>query len=150
MTDPTFAGKIRPITASNVLEAIADDLSLIKSEDRLRWVDIAEVLGVGDDQAAKYADGSAAMNVVAFAKGKAAWNGRFTGSLDKLVQRAAPVGTAYAAQSCILKAALALSVALEDGELTVDEVRANRSTLESARAAIDGQLARLMPKEVRG
>ncbi len=148
MTDPTFAGKALPITASNVLTALADDLSLIKSQDKLRWADVGEVLGVGDDQAAKYADGSAAMNVVAYAKGKAAWNGRFSGSLEKLIASAAPVGNAHAAQSCILKAALALSVALEDGELTVAEVRANRATLEAARDAIDGQLNRLAPKVV--
>lgn len=143
MSVPTFAGKKVAVTASTVLEAIADDLSLIKSQDKLRWVDVAEVLGVGDDQAAKYADGSAAMNVVAYAKGRAAWNGRFTGSLDRLIEQAKPEANAHNAQSCILKAALALSVALEDGDLTVDEIRKNRATLEMARGAIDDQLARL-------
>jgi hypothetical protein len=54
---------------------------------------------------------------------------------------------AHKAQSAILKAALALSVALEDGELTDAEIRANRSTLERAKDAIDAQLARLGPKE---
>lgn len=143
MSNPSISGNRRPLTASNVLEALASDLSLIKSQDKMRWVDVGEVLGVGDDAAAKYADGSQAMSVVAYARGKAAWNGRFSGSLENLIDQNRPTTNPYAAQSAILKAALALSVALEDGELTVDEVRANRATLEAARDAIDGQLARL-------
>lgn len=147
MSAPHFHGKPRPITASSVLETIGDALLSIKIEDRLRWVDIGEVLGRSDDQAAKYADGSAAMDIVAFAKGKETWGSRFTGGFEKLIFATAPGLDGYQAQSCILKAALALSVALEDGKLTDDEIRANRSTLERARDAIDGQLSRLGPKE---
>ena len=146
MSVPSIAGKRKAVTASAVLEALGEAISQIKAEDRLRWSDVGEVLGTGDDQAAKYADGSATMNVVAFAKGRAAWNGRFTGRLDKLIEQAVPGIDAHKAQSCILKAALALAVALEDGELDLAEVRANRSTLENARDAIDAQLARLAPK----
>lgn len=143
MPDPTFDGKIRPVTASNVLAAVGDDLLQIKMQDGLRWSDIGEVLGVGDDQAAKYADGSAAMNIVAYAKGKQVWNGRFTGSLDKLVEQAAPHVSGQRAQSCIAKAQWALSVALEDGQLTDDEIRKSRADLERCRDAINGLLNRL-------
>ncbi|WP_324807171.1 hypothetical protein SH584_11365 [Sphingomonas sp. LY29] len=143
MSVPTIHGKRIAVTASNVLNAIGNDLLQIKMQDGLRWADIGEILGKSEDQAAKYADGSASMDVVAYAKGRTAWNGRFTGSLDRLIEQAKPEANAHNAQSCILKAALALSVALEDGDLTVDEIRKNRATLEMARGAIDDQLARL-------
>lgn len=146
MSKPQIHGIRKQLTATNILAALGDDLLRIKMEDHLRWADIGEVLGKSEDQAAKYADASAEMCITAYAKGAAAWNGRFTGSLEKLINGARPQGNAHAAQSAILKAALALSVALEDGELTVEEVRANRATLEQARDAIDGQLARLTLK----
>ncbi len=40
---------------------------------------------------------------------------------------------------------LAFAEALEDGEITVDEVLANRATLEAAGEAITKQLAKLRP-----
>lgn len=147
MSNPTFHGKRRPVIASSVLETAGDALLSIKMEDELRWADMGEILGVSEDQVAKYADGSAHMNIVTFCKAWAAWNGRFTGGLAKLVERAAPPVDAKVAQSAILKAALALSVALEDGELTDGEIRSNRSTLERAKDAIDAQLARLGPQQ---
>ena len=52
------------------------------------------------------------------------------------------------AQTMILQAALELSVALQDGQLTLSEIRASRSTLENARDAIDAQLAKLKPQGV--
>jgi hypothetical protein len=146
VSNPTIHGKKVLVTASSVLDAVASDLLRIKMDDGLRWADLGEVLGKSEDQAAKYADGSAEMGVVAYAKARAQWNGRFTGSLDRLIEQAEPQGNPHYAQSCILKAALALSVALEDGDLDIGEVLANRSTLEAARDAINGQLARLAPR----
>lgn len=144
MTAPKIRGKV--VTSSRLLQAVADDLSRIKSEDGLRWTDVGEVLGRSDDQAAKYADGSATMDFIAFQRGRLAWGSRFTGTVDKLIGEGVGEADGQYAQSCILKAALALSVALEDGELDVSEVQANRSTLENARDAIDAQLARLAPR----
>lgn len=145
MSAPTIHGKTVLVTASNVLDAVASDLLQIKMQDGLRWADLGDVLGKSEDQAAKYADGSAEIGIVAYAKARAQWNGRFTGSLDRLIEQARPEGNGHHAQSCLLKAALGLSVALEDGNITVEEVRANRTTLEAARDAINGQLARLGP-----
>jgi hypothetical protein len=85
------------------------------------------------------------MDAVAFARGKREWNGRFTGSCDRLCEDTRPGKiNDHVATSSILKAALALSVALEDGEVDPEEVRANRATLENARDAIEAQLAKLV------
>lgn len=135
-------------SASAVLDAIATELSTIKHEDGLSFKDLGRVLGKSEDQAAKYCVGHAEMGVVAFAAMKREYNGRFTGALDRLCVESRPTGSEadQVGQSAILKAALALSVALEDGQVDAAEVRANRSTLENARAAIDAQLAKLVVK----
>lgn len=146
MSAPRFVGK--PLTSSRIVEALGDDLLRIKSEDRMSWVDIGEVLGCGDDQAARYAAGHATMNVVAYTRGRLVWGSRFTGSVDNLVTVGKQTPDGRQTQTCILRAAMQLSVALEDGELTVAELRANRSTLEAAKDAIEAQLGRLTPREV--
>jgi hypothetical protein len=146
VSSPSIHGRRPVVSASTILEELGDALSRIRQEDRLTWSDIGAVLGKSEDQAAKYADASAEMGVVALYRAKQAWNGRFTGAADKLVTDVSPEPDAQTAQSCILRAALALSTALEDGKLTDAEIRANRSTLEMSRDAIDGLLARLGPK----
>lgn len=148
MSAPTIVGNRRTLSASSVLEAVGDDLLHIKIEDRLRWSDLGEVLGKSEDQAAKYADASASMDLVSFAKGRAHWGSRFTGSLDRLIDGAGQP-CAVQTQSRLLKAALAIEEAREDGDLSVADIRANRSVLEHARDALDAQLARLGPKSER-
>lgn len=146
MSAPNIHGNRSVFSASTVLEAVGSELGLIKSQDKLTWSDLGAVLGVSEDMAAKYADGSAAMNIVTFARGKREWNGRFTGKLDKLCVETRPCADAdRARQSKVLKAALALSIALEDdGEITPDEVRESRATLEGARDAIDAVLRKVV------
>lgn len=146
MTNPRIHGKRRAISASSVLEAIAADLSQIKAEDRLTFADLGRILGKSDDQAAKYCDGAAEMGVIAYAFARDQWNGRFTGRLDQLINGARDETCDRTKESRILQAALALSVALSDGEISDDEVHANRATLEAAREAINGLLSRLGPK----
>lgn len=149
MSAPTIHGSKAVLSASVILQSAGDALGRIRQEDRLTWADIGAVLGKSEDQAAKYADATAEMGLVAYTRARQAWNGRFTGELDKLLGRASGWQGAQQAQSCILKAALALSEALEDGNLTTAEIRANRSKLESARDAITALLDRLGPQEVR-
>ena len=136
-------------SASAVMDAVAAELSTIKREDNLTDADIGRVLGKSEDQAAKYRTGMAEMGVVAYAAAKREWNGRFTGALDRLCVNSRPGGVLMhdrKAQSAVLEAALALSQALEDDDaIDADEVRACRATLERARAAIDAQLAKLVP-----
>lgn len=136
----------RPVfSASSVLDVVADALTAIRRDDRLTFTDMAAVLGKSEDQAAKYCGGSQEMGVVAYARAKREWNGRFSGALDRLCEQTRPGKiNDHAATNSILKAALALSVALEDGKVDPEEVRANRSTLENARDAIEAQLAKLV------
>lgn len=137
----------RPVfSASAVLDAVAAELSAIKHEDGLTDADLGRVLGKSEDQAAKYRTGLAEMGIVAYAAAKREWNGRFTGALDRLCVDSRPVASDdRRGQITLLEAALALSVALADGKVTPEEVRANRATLEAARDAIDEQLSKLAP-----
>jgi len=141
---PHFHGKRPVFSASSVLDALGGELAAIKSADRLTWDDIAAVLGKSADQAAKYAEGSAEMGIVAFGRAKREWNGRFTGAFDRLCSDSRPAAVnPRECESKVLQAALALSVALADGELSDEEIRANRASLENARDAIEGLLGRL-------
>lgn len=146
MSNPPFHGKY--VSSSAILKEAGDALGRIRQEDNLTWADMGTVLGKDGDQAAKYADGSAEMKLVACFRAKQVWGERFAGPINALFRHTVTPQDAQASQSAILKAALALSVALEDGDLSVAEVRSNRSTLESARQAIDAQLQRLNPRSV--
>lgn len=146
MNVPTVVGKRTPYSASNALECLGRALHEIKSQDRLTWSDMGAVLGVSDDQAAKYAEGTATMSSITFGRGKLYWNGRFTGYFDRLCVDSRPGKTDdRECETTILKAAMALSEALRDGKITDEEVRRNRGSLENARDAIDVQLAKLRP-----
>lgn len=133
-------------SASNALEALGKALGEIKAQDGLTWADMGAVLGVSDDQAAKYASGEAAMNAVAYGRGKREWNGRFTGYFDRLCTDSR---TRTTDDRCTLTAmidlAARLAKALEDGELQPHEIRDNRAQLENVRDLIDAQLAKLRP-----
>ncbi len=137
----------RPVfSASHVLEAVARDLTQIKEEDGLTDADIGRVLGKSEDQANKYRKAEADMGLVSFAAGKREWNGRFTGSLDRLCEESRPGAVCdQSALTSLLQAASVLSKLLEDGSVDREEVRDNRAALEAARDAIDGQLAKLRP-----
>jgi len=144
MTAPTVAGKRPAYSALNALEALGRALHEIKAQDGLTWADIGAVLGVSDDQAAKYAEGTATMNAVTYGRGKREWNGRFTGYFDRLCEDSRPGKVCdHSALTAVLDAAARLAKALEDGEIKPSEVRDNRSHLEAARDAIDAQLGKL-------
>ncbi|WP_294138283.1 hypothetical protein [Sphingomonas sp.] len=132
-------------SASSVLDAVGTALTAIRIEDGLTFTDMAAVFGKSEDMAGKYCAGSAAMDVVTYARARREWNGRFDGALDRLCHDTRPVADADRNRhSKILRAALALSVALEDDdEITPAEVRANRGTIEQARDALDELLRKL-------
>lgn len=146
MANRPIHGNRAVFSASAALDAAGRALNEIKAQDRLTWADVGAVLGKSEDQAAKYADGTATMDFITFGRGKREWNGRFTGYFDQLCTDSRPGKIDdRTCESTVLKAVLALSVALEDGSITREEVRANRGTLEAARDAIDAQLAKLRP-----
>ena len=147
MTSPTIHGNRPVFSASTVLEAVATELSLIKSQDRLTFNDLGAVLGKSEDQAAKYCAGEADMGLVSFARAKREWNGRFTGALDRLCHDSRPAAGSDRGRHCkLLKAALAVAEALEDDdEVDASEVRANRVAIEDARDALNDMLSKLAP-----
>lgn len=138
---------VKPVfSASSVRDTIAETLEAIKKEDGLTYADMGRVLGKSGDRAEAYCNGDFSdMSGFSLLAAWREWNGRFIGLVRTLVEGSRPGAHCdYAGQSAILKAALALSVALEDGRVDPEEVRANRSTLESARDAIEAQLAKLV------
>lgn len=144
MSRPTIAGKRPPYSASNALEAIGRALHEIKAQDGLTWDDIGAVLGVSDDQAAKYANGMAAMSVVTFGRAKREWNGRFSGYFERLCVDSRPGKVNdHSSLTAVLNAAACLSKALEDGDIEPREIRDHRSELEAAYDAIGAQLGKL-------
>jgi hypothetical protein len=80
------------------------------------------------------------------------WNGRFGGRVLAMIGKrladleAADTLSDREKESHLLKAAFELSICLQDGVLTDEEIRANRQTLENASASIDALLARIGPK----
>lgn len=149
MSSPTIHGKAAIVPASKILEALAADLSQIKSEDRLTFADMGRVLGRSEDQAAKYCEGTAEMGVTTYYFAKQAWNGRFTGRADCLIGKGPDATCDRAKESRVLKAALALSVALADGKVEVAEIHENRATIEAAIESLQGLLSRIGPKAER-
>lgn len=131
-------------SASNALEALGRAINEIKAQDGLTWADIGAVLGVSDDQAAKYADGTATMNAVTYGRGKREWSGRFSGYFERLCIDSRPgIPSDRTSLTAVLDAAASLSKSLEDGEITPEEVRDHRMELEAARDALDEQLGKL-------
>lgn len=146
MSSRTSSVSRRRLSASRIREAIAHDLDQIKREDGLTFDDIGRILGKSADMAARYCDGTASMSAETYVFAREAWNGRFTGSLDNLLNGLPDVSCDHRKQSLILDAALRLSIALEDGTVDEKEIRDNRKTLENAREAIDKLLSRIGPK----
>lgn len=144
MTDPAFHGKRPVYSASAALEALGKTLGEIKTQDRMTWSDIGAVLGVSEDQVAKYAAGEATMNVVTYGRGKKEWNGRFTGLFDRLCVDSRPGISGRQTENLVLRAALGLSASLaDDNHISTQEIYHHRTELEEARDAIDALLERL-------
>lgn len=143
MGKPAIHGNRTTVSASDMLNALGDSLSLIRQQDRLTWADVGAVLGKSDDQAAKYADGSATMDVVSFWRAREVWGSRFTGLFDRLGEAAVQTDDRHD-QTVVLAAALVIARALEgDNSITPDEIRANRKELEAAHDALGAQLRKI-------
>ena len=145
MDTRTSTAKRRTLTASGMVSALASDLSLVKSQDGLTLNDMARILGKSTDRVGKYLAGEGTMDVVTFGLAKHQWNGRFTGSFDRLIGESRGDTTSDRAKgTCVLKAALALSEALEgDDHIDGREVHSNRKIIEDARDALTALLGKL-------
>lgn len=134
----------KPYSASNALDAVARALGEIKHQDSLTWADVGAVLGKSDDQAAKYAEGSATMDFVTFGRARHYWGTRFTCYFDQLCGASTVAGDERHILTVILSAANRISEALEDnGEVDADEVHANRKILSEAFDALGGLLQKI-------
>jgi hypothetical protein len=102
------------------------------------------VLGKSEDSAAHYCDGSATMDAVTFGRGKKEWGSRFTGYFDRLCEAGREGMADRTCETSVLKAALALSVALaDDDKISTEEIRRNRAAIEEAKDALGSLLSRL-------
>jgi hypothetical protein len=137
---------------SDALDALGEDIATIRQEDGLTWEDVGREMGKCKDRARDYSKALSEMPLSAFLLGCRKWNGRFAGRVlamigMKLAPLERPSVPDRSMGSTVLKAALALSVALEDdGQITPDEILANRATIENARDALDGLLVSLAPR----
>lgn len=148
MPDRASTASRRRLSASMIRTAIADDLMQIKAEDGLTFDDIGRILGKSADQAARYCDGTASMCAETYTFGREAWNGRFTGRLDAMLMKRDDTCDRKKASS-ITRANLAVSIMLEDDEITDDEITKRRKELEEGRDAFAGLLSRVGPKDGR-
>lgn len=136
----------RTFSASNAVAALSEALADIKRDDKLTFADLGAVLGKSEDQAAKYTDGSATMDVVTFGRGRREWGARFTGGFDLLCEAGRRgVGGDRGALTAILELVTQLNRALEDHEISGGDAAAMQTLLLEARAAIDGLLAKIAP-----
>jgi hypothetical protein len=145
----------RGFCASDALDILGEDICTIRQEDGLTWEDVGRELGKCKDRARDYSKALSEMPLSAFLLGCRKWNGRFGGRVLAMIgKRMVDLETDAIKtpdrhkESHVLAAALALSVALSDDNLTDEEIRANRGTLENASAAIDALLLRIAPKAV--
>lgn len=143
MTAPPIHGNRRTLSAFALVEAIGRDLSEIRHQDGLTWADVGRILGKSEDQAAKYADGSAEMPVTTFLFGLREWGARLSGRAEALISAARGPSDPRQALPALLACASGLAAALADGSISDGEIRANRRALEDAAGQISALLARV-------
>lgn len=143
MNAPHFHGKQRTISASKLLTELGKDLGQIRQDDGLTWHDVGRVLGKSEDQAAKYADGTAEMPVTSYLFAQREWGTRFTGRVEAMVSAdRAPVHDHHVLPE-LLGCAKGLADALMDGRICLRDIGANRAEIEEAKAALESLLEKL-------
>lgn len=152
-TAPRIHRTYRSVSASEMMEAIGESLSAIKSEDGLTDADLGAELGKSEDQAAKYRTSLAEMPATVFIRACRRWNGRFANRVfglfgGKLVMLDPGAGSDRAGQTALMRAVLALQDALEDDVLDDVELVQRRAIIEEAGRAIDRWRNRLSLRSV--
>lgn len=147
MSDRAIPPIHRSVSASNLIEAMAASLSVIKSDDGLTDKDLGHILHKGQDAGKAYRTGYAEMGAVAFLRACERWNGRFASKAFELIGMklvpiaAAPVNDQTVATR-LAKLMLEMSLALEDGEIDELELRRMKRTLVDAAEGIDAMRER--------
>ena len=142
---------------SDALDRIGEDIAAIRQDDKLTWTDVGRGMGKCKDRAQDYAKGLSEMPLSAFLLGCREWNGRFAGNVLAMIgmklvpldRQCDPMPDRKKASS-IDKAKWAVSVMLEDEEISDEEIKENRQALIEGRDAFDALLARIGPKVARG
>lgn len=143
MTRPLIHGNRGVVPASRIVEAVAETLTVIKAEDKLTWGDIGAAIGKSEDQAAKYADGSAVMDMPTFLRACNTWNGRFSNPVLALfnlhIAESAAVTNGSVPHLLLGMTQLSASLqqAMLDQKITDEEVIDMHSYIEVAGALVD-------------
>jgi hypothetical protein len=144
MADPQIHGRRSSFSASNVLNALGRGLTQIRDGDGLTWKDVGRALGKSEDRAAQYAGGSGDMGVISFLLGCREWNGRFANeALAMIGMKLVPLDRGEVSDrrfSTILAEMMAAwNKALEDGEVTEEELVAMQALLDATGRAVDAR-----------
>lgn len=147
MSDTLIVRPARAISASKLIEAMAESLSVIKEQDELTDADLGGMLHKGADQGAKYRTGLAEMGAVAFIRACGTWNGRFANEVLSLIgMKISPLHsqpvTDQSLQTRLAKLMVEVSIALEDGVIDDIEIARMKRTLIEAGEAIDSYRGR--------
>jgi transcriptional regulator with XRE-family HTH domain len=153
MTKPTVHGKRRFVPASEIQEAIGESLQFIREQDGLTWKDMGEALGRSEDQAGKYALGTAEMSATTVIRAIQHWNGRFINPVLALfgmhiAENSDDGADVRKGKLCLLELMTDLERALMDGELSDEEVEQMGGSIENAGALIDQLRDRLAKHRV--
>jgi hypothetical protein len=142
MSDTVIPRLWRSVSASKLIDTLADSLTEIKDADELTDKEIGQFLGRGTDAGKAYRTGYAEIGVVAFLRGCERWNGRFANDvLNKVGMKLVPLSSEaisdQSLQTRLAKLMLEVSLALEDGVIDDIEVARMKRTLVEAGEAID-------------
>lgn len=148
MAATTIVRTNRTVSASKLVNALAESLSVIKEQDDLTDADLGGVMHKGADQGAKYRTGLAEMGAVAFFRACEQWNGRFANDAlaligMKLVPTDAQPQSDRSFGVILSRLKLAVDEALEsDDVIDEDELAEMSAVLDDAGRAIDARRAR--------
>lgn len=152
MTQPTIVlPPVMPLTVDDTRELLAPALRRLCSGHGPTKVGIA--IGGADEKTVRDARDEKSLLSLHYAANLLSFDGTaFDPFLERVGRRSVPIGAVCdtdaadrASESKVLKAALALSVALaDDDKISPGEVKQNRATIEDAIAALQGLLGKLV------
>lgn len=145
MADTGIPPAYRSVSASKLIDALAECLTEIKREDDLTDADLGRILHKGQDAGKAYRTGFAEMGVVAFLRGCERWNGRFAKDALALIgMKLTPLQPRPQSDRkfgvILSRLKLAVDEALEnDNEIDDQELDAMSALLDEVGAAIDAR-----------
>lgn len=148
-SNPPIHGKPPFVPASKLVNATAEALTNIKTQDHLTWADIGEALGKSDDQAAKYDSGFATMDFTTWLRACSLWGNRFSAAASMLglsIMQADQTLRRADIQRGMLTLTLVLAdlqSAMLDGEMDDAELAAMERQIDQAHQFLEAMRLRL-------